>query len=293
MSKARAFWFGGLVLGLAGCNGRISSGDAQDPGGGSAPATPPGKAPASSTGSPAPTGNQVPLACRGGKPPAPRIWRLSASQYNNTITALIPGAGAPADRFPSLSIHTNVFKEQAGSLSLPTAYVSEAFASTRDLAVLARAAHVRSYPCLGATQPDPTCMKSFLREFGLRAFRRPLDASEIDDYYADFASWQGKRGTVAAAEDLYRALLGSPFFLFRTELGVGGASGGPAARCRSRSARDVASGATMLGALPDGVPPPPHAAASIRAVSPACCRGKCTRALPTTGVARVGAGVWL
>jgi hypothetical protein len=224
------------LLGAQGCSGRL-----EDGAGGAATSPPPGKATAPAGSAPTPgtpsggsmtaTGMPAPIAiappaaaCRAGKPPSPRIWRLSASQYNNTMATVVPAAGAPADRFPRISSNS-IFQDQAGVLSLPTPFVGEVFSTTRTLAAAARTAHARSYPCLAATAPDPACMKTFLREFGLRAFRRPLEAAEVDDYHALFVGWQAKRGTVAAAEDLYRVLLGSPFFLFRTELGGAGASG--------------------------------------------------------------------
>ena len=68
---------------------------------------------------------------------------------------------------------------------------------------------------------DDTCVRSFLEEFGLRAWRRPLEATEIDALLTlgqgvagDLASvWEGLRYSLAA-------MLQSPHFLFRVEPGV-------------------------------------------------------------------------
>jgi len=64
------------------------------------------------------------------------------------------------------------------------------------------------------------CLKSFAQSFGKLAYRRDLDATELDDLVT--------RATQAAldVEDRYRfvveALLASPSFLFRVEVGDGG-----------------------------------------------------------------------
>jgi hypothetical protein len=73
---------------------------------------------------------------------------------------------------------------------------------------------------------DDACVRGFLEEFGLHAWRRPLEATEIDALLAlgsgvasDLASvWEGLRYSVAA-------MLQSPHFLFRVEPGVADENG--------------------------------------------------------------------
>ena len=46
----------------------------------------------------------------------------------------------------------------------------------------------RTLPCTPAGVTDSACFRQFVTQFGQRAFRRPLDADEIDAYTALAAS---------------------------------------------------------------------------------------------------------
>jgi len=81
-----------------------------------------------------------------------------------------------------------------------------------------RAALVGCAPTTSATDP---CVRAFLQSFGRRAWRRPLETTEVDRYagivatlapLADGDVWTGLRYAVAG-------LLESPWFLYRVELG--------------------------------------------------------------------------
>src|SRR5262249_3378808 len=65
-------------------------------------------------------------------------------------------------------------------------------------------------------KPDVKCQSQFVREFGLKAFRRPLGADEIQRYTKLFA---GARDFLAGAQLVVEAMLQSPNFLFRVERG--------------------------------------------------------------------------
>ena len=77
--------------------------------------------------------------------------------------------------------------------------------------------------CTPAGATDEACMRSFITSFGLRAFRRPLVAEEVELYagvginamkkLSDF--WGGARYALAG-------LLQSPNFIYRVELGAPG-----------------------------------------------------------------------
>jgi hypothetical protein len=67
------------------------------------------------------------------------------------------------------------------------------------------------------------CRAAFIRSFGLKAFRRPLTASEYHRYAALFAS-EARRSEESSrgAEIVVEAMLQSPTFLFRVERGRSG-----------------------------------------------------------------------
>jgi mono/diheme cytochrome c family protein len=74
----------------------------------------------------------------------------------------------------------------------------------------------RWVPCPAPARPDPACALRFLGGFGQRAWRRPLDATEIARYLALARAGDMRAGV----EAMVAALLQSPHFLYRTELGV-------------------------------------------------------------------------
>jgi len=59
----------------------------------------------------------------------------------------------------------------------------------------------------------------FVREFGLKAFRRPLQTKEVDRYTKLFT---GQKDFIAGAQLVVEAMLQSPNFLFRVERGGDG-----------------------------------------------------------------------
>ena len=56
--------------------------------------------------------------------------------------------------------------------------------------------------------------RQFIRSFGLKAFRRPLEPAEVKRYEALFAEGEGFSG---GARLVVEAMLQSPHFLFRLE----------------------------------------------------------------------------
>jgi hypothetical protein len=72
-------------------------------------------------------------------------------------------------------------------------------------------------------QSEDQCAESFARTFGARAFRRPLDASELTELLRVYAEGR-KQSFNTGIEAMIEALLQSPSFLYRSELGTPGAS---------------------------------------------------------------------
>jgi len=80
--------------------------------------------------------------------------------------------------------------------------------------------------CTPTGQSNDTCVRGYIQKLGLRAWRRPLDATELDRFVALAAS---ASTTLASATEGARwatvALFSSPNFLYRPELGAAGTSG--------------------------------------------------------------------
>jgi hypothetical protein len=145
------------------------------------------------------------------KAPAPTLRRLTHSQYNNTVRDLLGDRTAPANQFPPDDF-INGFKDQYEAQNL-SPLLEEAYS---DAAERLAASAFRNgdtnhlIPCA----PSAQCRSTFVRTFGKKAFRRPLDASETGRYVALFAR---ESDFLKGAQLVVEAMLQSPNFLFRLD----------------------------------------------------------------------------
>jgi hypothetical protein len=95
------------------------------------------------------------------------------------------------------------------------------------------------------TTTDATCRQQFIRAFGRRAFREPLSDDRVKPYDALFAA---EASFADGAEAVLSAMLQSPYFLYRRELGTSGA-----ATVVALTPHEVASSLSYLltGSMPD------------------------------------------
>jgi hypothetical protein len=202
----------GLLLG--GCTGSVA-GPGSDPG----PNMPP---------VPGPQGENAPIT--GAFPSAPgpssRFVRLSHRQWENTIGDLFRG-GAPAglsSSFLSEPIRSS-FDNNGSILEVSAAMFSGYQAAAQKVAVAARDSKLHEI-FLGGAGKD---VRTFVRNFGLRAFRRPLTEAEAGQYEALFAKGPMLTANTDAFADgvelVVEAMLQSPYFLYRTELGTNAVAG--------------------------------------------------------------------
>jgi hypothetical protein len=198
-----------VVAGLSACTGSIDGNGA--PGGGSpqpgagAPNTPGG-----SGNQPIPT---TPGVERPGRTPVRRLTHL---EYNNTIRDLLGLDEDFAGAFAG--------DEEAGGFAANTVSpVSEAQADQFHAAAEAIAAKAlgslnQIAPCAGGASPD-ACGQDFVRNFGRRAFRRPLSNDELARYKQVYTTGAngGDHGSGVAL--VITAMLQSPNFLYLPEHG--------------------------------------------------------------------------
>ncbi|MEZ5393243.1 MAG: DUF1592 domain-containing protein [Bryobacterales bacterium] len=138
------------------------------------------------------------------------LRRLTHSQYNHTVRDLLGDQTAPANRFPPEDF-VNGFRNQYQSQSLSPLQIEAYSAAAERLAANAfRGGDTHSLiPCKQAT---PQCRAQFVREFGRKAFRRPLEPAEQQRYEELMASEQS---LVEGAQLVVEAMLQSTSFLFR------------------------------------------------------------------------------
>jgi hypothetical protein len=139
------------------------------------------------------------------------LRRLTHTQYNNTVRDLLGDQTAPANQFPPEDF-VNGFKNQYQSQNLSPLLVESYSAAAEKLARNAFQGGDRRglIPC----KTSPACRTQFVREFGLKAFRRPLDPDEQERYEALF---RRETDLSRGAQIVVETMLQSPHFLFRLE----------------------------------------------------------------------------
>jgi hypothetical protein len=146
--------------------------------------------------------------------PVPRrIWRLSVQQYSNSLRDLLglplaPDLGTLGGQSTYAFFADETLTVDPQLLFNVNTTVTAALDSidTRQLAACKTG------------ENDAACAARFAKEFGLRAFRRPLDASEVTRLMSVYAAGQSDSFN-AGVSLMVQALVQSPSFMFRSELG--------------------------------------------------------------------------
>jgi len=147
----------------------------------------------------------------GGKATDPELRRLTHSQYNHTVRDLLGDLTNPANQFPGEDF-VNGYRNQIRGQSLSPLLIEGYSAAAERLARSAfRGGDSHGLiPC----KPSAACRARFVREFGLKAFRRPLDPGEQKRYET---LMERETDFVKGAQLVVEAMLQSPNFLFRLE----------------------------------------------------------------------------
>ncbi len=146
------------------------------------------------------------------------LRRLTHIQYDNSVRDLMGDRTRPARSFP-MEDFVNGFTNQASSQAI-TPLLAEAYAKAAEK--LAKNAfrygdENELVPCEPRDSTDRDCAESFLRDFGTRAYRRPLDDAELDAYVGLMLEWAADSGDfLAGAATAVETILQSPQFLFLT-----------------------------------------------------------------------------
>src|SRR5205814_302456 len=153
-------------------------------------------------------------------PASPILARLTAPQYENVVRDLFGSGVMPHDLEPDarpylfsvIGAAMNSVSELGVDLYARAAYdiSAAAFADAGRRNALA--------PCSAAAPLTDACLTTFIRDFGQRAFRRPLDESEQNVYH-QMGMELGLANPSLTLQDVTAAILQSPNFLYRVELG--------------------------------------------------------------------------
>jgi hypothetical protein len=153
-------------------------------------------------------------------PSEPVLARLTKPQYANVIRDLFGNGIASHDLEPDsrpylfsvIGAATNSVTELGVDLYGRAAYdiAATVFADATRRSVIA--------PCAATSPLTDACLTSFVRDFGQRAWRRPLDAGEQDIYHK-LGIQLGLGDPLQTLPYVAAAMLQSPNFLYRVELG--------------------------------------------------------------------------
>jgi len=166
------------------------------------------------------------LGC-GGEDVGPiAMRRVTADQYRQTIADVFAPDIKVVGRFEPDARRDGLLAVGTSWVSVTPAGFEQYDSIARNIAaqVVAPANRERFVSCtpVEATEPDPACAEQFIREYGRRLWRRPLDDVDVDGHLA-IADWAAREvGDFYAGLRLALSnLLISPEFLFRIERAVG------------------------------------------------------------------------
>lgn len=133
--------------------------------------------------------------------------RLSRLEYNNTVRDLLGVDMHPADAFPPDGGGGGGFDNNSATLFIPPVLMEKYLSAATDLLAKAKV----------ATHPgDP---RKCLEDFATRAFRRPVEATEVEALLGLFHEAETRGDSFDdALRFALRAVLVSPHFLFRIEV---------------------------------------------------------------------------
>jgi hypothetical protein len=217
---------------LAACEGSV--GDAKP---GFIPPTPPGSSTA---------------RCDGVSEPGPSpIRRMTRFEYDNTVRDLLGDATQPAQQFaPEEQAYG--FDNNATALVVSSLLGEQYLAAAEKLAAAADVARLAACDPAGAGG-EPACATAFVTTFGKKAYRRPLDADQIASLVQVFTEGRASASYDVAIRMTLEAILQSPYFLYRVELGAPPAAGGAGATSVPLTSWEMASRLSyfLWGTMPD------------------------------------------
>jgi hypothetical protein len=152
--------------------------------------------------------------------PATRIWRLSSTQWANTVAQALSINAPDVSGFPQDQIDpgTGFTDDSTGDkVTLPLA--SAYFDATDAAATQAAPAALTAFTCLGTAPVATACGSMFVTSYGAKLFRRALTPTEVSTY-ANYLNSESKLDPAqTAVATTIKAMLLSPNFIYRTELG--------------------------------------------------------------------------
>ena len=152
------------------------------------------------------------------------LHRLNRIEYDNTVRDLLGDtrrlATTNETAFPTDNESADGFINDADILTVGVLALEKYDAAARDLAAAAVERESFQSEFLGcdpATSGEATCARELVESFGRRAWRRPLETTEVDQLTGVITNAALTTNFENAMEHGIRAILLSPNFMFRAE----------------------------------------------------------------------------
>ncbi len=152
----------------------------------------------------------------------PPVRRLGPREYTRAVGALlgVPDGTISEDDLPT-DASTTGFSNSAELQAMSPLHVYKYGAAAHAAVSVAMSTPQRRLATVGCDpQASPPCVEQFLTRFGLLAFRRPLTSIELDELVNAAHAESTSTDTGAGLAVVLEAMLQSPSFLFRAELGL-------------------------------------------------------------------------
>ncbi len=152
--------------------------------------------------------------------PATRIWRLSAAQWANTAQQALGLTNVNTSAFPGDEIDPVTGFSDNSTDNMITQPLAQAYFDTAGtVATSAAPVAQQAFACLTANPITATCSQQFITAYGPKLFRRALTTAETSEYANFLAAQSALDPSAVAVASTLQAMLLSPNFEYRTELG--------------------------------------------------------------------------
>ena len=152
--------------------------------------------------------------------PAP-LRRITRFEFGRTIADLTGVPAATADELPP-DEETLGFDDIAAAYSVSTLHAARYMdvAEQAARALMADVARLTAFGGCNPTAGDDACVSAFIAGFGKRAWRRPLDADELQAMQQVYTE-TAEPGPADGVSALIATMLQSPQFIYRPEAATG------------------------------------------------------------------------
>lgn len=158
-------------------------------------------------------------AC-GADVPAIDMRRLTHVEYANSIVDLLgEGLPDPTASFPPEAV-VQGFDNNREAVGISDVLVERYRDAAEAIAEAVLADPSRRAAVVGCEEETTACIEAFARAFGRRAYRRPLDDDEVAALVALSGAQGPDAGPLAGTRAVLEAILQSPSFLYRIEIGT-------------------------------------------------------------------------